>query len=264
MHMLKSYAWLLAFQWLVATALAQTMKAPAPKQMEADLYTTYSRVLYFDKMHNFDSLSLKSEEFSEKFLQYVSKNPSTMAYSFSKLTTNRYCGISYSDDEMLKIYSWDTWTGGTMRFFKSLFQYKIGEKTNVYSNDAEDGFFYSKIFTLKIGSQTIYLTLGNAIYSTRDIAQAVQAWQVQGDKLVPAKIFKTKSNNILSQIKVNCDFTSVSNRPERPIDLIFYDKNKQAIKVSVVDTKGAVMNDRFIIYKLNNNLLEYSGVEKVK
>ena len=71
----------------------------------------------------------------------------------------KYIDIVTTDDGLLRIYSWDTWLGGTMHQFENLFQFKCGDKicTHLITDTSEisEVPFYSDIFTLKLMSPLV-------------------------------------------------------------------------------------------------------------
>src|SRR6185436_3629589 len=94
-------------------ALAHSQKQSL-KQIEADLLATSNRLFSFYQPYQHDSLEKYSEE--------------------------------------LRIYSWDTWTGGSMRFYNNIFQYNYMGKVITEFDQLEEGDaggFFSELFTLK-------------------------------------------------------------------------------------------------------------------
>lgn len=47
-------------------------------------------------------------------------------------------------------------------------------------------------------------------------------------------------------------------RPERPLELIKFDKENNTIYIPIVNEKGIVSNN-FLIYQLKNNVFQYIG-----
>src|SRR5262249_16647064 len=67
-----------------------------------------------DNTYNrYDSLGNANREFKKQLIRYVSRYPSTLNYGFKKLQKEGLI-ITTSPDSLFRIYSWDTWTGGTM------------------------------------------------------------------------------------------------------------------------------------------------------
>lgn len=170
--------------------------------------------------------------------------------------------IVTSDDHLFRIYSWDTWQGGTMHDFENVFQYKSEEK--VYSkliyesaDDSEKDYipYYSELFTLRANNKTYYLAIANGIYSSKDLGQSIKIFTIENNTISDnARIIKTKSG-LTNSISVDFDFFSVVDRPERPLKLIKYDADKKIIYIPIVLENGKVTN-RFIRYKFTGQYFE--------
>jgi hypothetical protein len=120
--------------------------------------------------------------------------------------------IAASDDKMFRIYSWDTQTGGTMRFYDNVYQYKAGDKIYVSepvkdtSGYPDPGSWYSNIYTMDDGGKTYYLGVSNSEYSTREIAQSINFFTIEDTRLITdLKIAKTPEGTS-SGLGVSFDF----------------------------------------------------------
>lgn len=231
--------------------------------MEADLLRAHSKLFSFYQ-HDNDSLEAQSDLFSSKLLSYISKNPATLNYSFQALKDSNVVEIATSADSLFRIYSWDTWLGGTMHDFENIYQYKSGGKVRfLHPKTREDDpvAFYSEIFTIKTGNKTWYMVIGNTISSTKDLGQFVKALTIENNSVNDtAKLFRTKTK-FLNEIYVVYDFLSVADRPARPVKLIKYDSDKKIVYIPVVKEDGKV-TDRFILYQFNGRYFEHIMTEK--
>lgn len=203
-----------------------------------------------------DLLSKENEIFADKLLKYT-QNASTLDYKFGELKKLMY--ISTSEDGKLRIYSWDTEDGGTMHNFDRVYQYR-GADGKVYSktdelSEGDAGSFVYDIFTLDASGGKVYLVCSDAILSTSDVGQSVNLFKIENASLNDEiKLIKTKTG-LQNSLGFEYDFFSVSDRPERPIKLISYDKAAKSIKIPVVlkDEKfqyGKVTN-KFIVYQFD-------------
>ena len=222
----------------------------------------YSKLLSYIQVDE-DSTFLYSEKFSKDFKNFIKSNRTTLDYPFKKLIDSNYCQISTSSDGSFRIYSWDTWTGGSMHEFNEIYQWRgngdVFTKVATHSKD-DPGSFCSKIFTVSINGKTNYLAVTNAIYSTKDARQSISVYSVENNKLIDTvKLFKTKTKR-LNKIDVGFDFFSVVDRPERPLKLITYDDKQKIIYVPVVGDKGQV-TPRNILYQLKDKYFEFIGIE---
>ena len=214
----------------------------------------------------FDSLEIHSQLFKKKFFSFIEANPETLTYDFKALKKENI-NIVTSEDKVFRIYSWNTYLGGTMKDFEAIFQYRNHEKTycnNNFSIAAEDDTyipFYSQIFTLKTKSQTYYLVIENGIYSSKDCSQSIRIYHLdKNNPMQPVSLIKTKSG-LTASINVYFDFLSVVNRPERPLELIKYDKENRIIYIPIVFENGQV-TDKFLRYQFDGNHFIRMGSNK--
>jgi len=156
----------LAFLFIFFTIelFSQTMSV---EQIENDLHKSYHKIVAFrndPKEVDWDSLMIENKIFREKIGLYTSKYPLTLSYEFDSLRKDNV-DIIDSEDKLLRIYSWDTWLGGTMYDFGNVFQYRSDNKVYskiVYDTTSGEGEyipFYSEIFTLKANNHTYYLAV---------------------------------------------------------------------------------------------------------
>lgn len=251
------------FVFLFSTSFGQTQKT-----VEQKLLSRFERILYWrdfqgdNKNFNvYDSLFNANDQFEKTLLNVTSKDPLTISFEFKKLK-DQGLSISTSDDGLFRIYSWDTWTGGTMHFQQNIFQYKSGGK--VFSKIIQDSLSeedhysvnrYIKIFTIKTSIRTYYLGLYDCTYSTKDAYQGVKIFGIEDNVLNDSfKLIKTTSG-IKNSLGFYYDFFSVVDRKERPIIMISYDKETKTLKIPVVLAEGKVTN-RFIIYKFSGRYFE--------
>lgn len=225
----------------------------ALKQIELELLNASNKLFSFYQPYKRDSLEKYSELLRIKTIEVLNKNPATLKYSFEMLIDSNAFEIVTSEDSLFRIYSWDTWTGGTWHFYNTIYQFS--SKGGVYtlpfvSEEGDGGAFYSEIFTLRTGPNTYYLAVSNAAFSSKDAAQTIEIFSIENGELKKnVKLFKT-SEGMTGSISVQFDFFSVVERPERPLKLIKFDKTKKIIYIPVVHEDGKV-TDKFIQYKFN-------------
>lgn len=232
-------------------------------QIEDELHQSYKKILSYrfgTATIEQDSLEAENEIFRNKIGLYTSKFPLTITCSFDSLKKDNI-DIVTTDDKLFRIYSWNTWLGGTMHDFGNVYQYKsagqVYSKT-IYIPEADSDYvpFYSQIFTLKANSKIYYLAVYNGIYSTKDASQSIRVFTINNESLnSTTKLFKTKEG-FTNSIEVTFDFFSVVDRPERPLRLIKYDRNSRTIYIPIVLKNGKV-TERYILYKFTGQYFEY-------
>lgn len=241
---------------------AQSKELTAQENKFAILYAKL-----FESLHgDWDTTMAYSEKFGNQFTSFIRANPTTLNHPFKKLIDSNFLQIRTSSDGNLRIYSWDTWTGGTMHEFSTIYQWRDNGKvfTKVPSADNDDpGGFVSQNFTVAVNGKPHYLVITNAIYSTKDARQSIAAYTITNGKLVDTvKLFRTKTKR-LNRIDVDFDFFSVVDRPERPLELITYDDKLKIIYIPVVGDKGQVTKKN-ILYQLKGSYFEFIGIETGK
>lgn len=227
------------------------------QKADKELTSLYAKIppFYYGDL---DSLNYYSELFTTRFTAFIKKNPATLGYKFRSLIDSNVCSIVTSSDGHLRIYSWDTWLGGTMKDFNNIFQFKSGDKihtTNLNNDEDDYGSYFTDISTLKTNGQTYYLTVSGGSESTKYAYKTIRVYIISNDTLNDnVKLIKTKSG-FQNSISFEYDFFSVVDRPERPIRLIRYDADKKTIYIPVVLENGKV-TDRYILYQFNGKYFE--------
>ncbi len=171
--------------------------------------------------------------------------------------------ILTSEDKKFRIYCWDTETGGTMRFFNALIQYRTakGSESAVLNDIAkteEPGDFYREIYTVHAkNGNTYYLVTSRGIYSSRDIVEVIQAYTIESGKLNDSvNLFRTPRQQ-LNEITYTCDFFSnIDSNTGNQRNLIRISDDKQTLFIPIVNDKDEV-TDKFLIYKFDGNQFVY-------
>jgi hypothetical protein len=228
-------------------------------QTEKELVQIYGKAAAF-YYGDFDSLDYYSKLFSSKLEALISSDPKTLQYTFSKLTAEHVCFVKTSKDGLFRIYSWDTQSGGTMHFFRVIYQYKSGKtvKTQHYYSDDEGdpAWFCSEIFTLKTKKEKYYLAITNGIYSTKDVGQGIKAFELTNQDLNDSILLMKTSEGLKNSLDIAFDFFSVSDNSERPAAVISYDNKKKMISVKCVGDKGEIVDSCHKIYTFTGMYFE--------
>lgn len=242
---------------------SQTSNLVSQENMLINLYSEIET----NQHNDYDKLIENNKKFQSELANVLKSNPASINYSFKKLKEFGHFEIETSRDGNFRIYSWDTWTGGTMHFYRNMYQWKSNGKVFIeyskYSEEEEDdcGFYCTKIYTSYIAKKAYYLVVTGATFSTKDAMQSITAYNIgDNNKVATVELFKTKTK-MLSCIDVAYDFFSVVDRIERPLELITYDDKKKIVYIPVVDNEGQV-SEKNILYKLKNGYFEFIGIEK--
>lgn len=203
-----------------------------------------------------EKLDAENETFKTKLLKYTGR-ATTLKYDFKQL--REYVNVATSKNGKFRIYSWDTESGGTMHFFKNVYQYQSGDG-KVYSKspdwgEGDAGGFFTDIFQVETKNETVYAARFSAILMTSLSYQSVDLYKIDGKSLnANVKLFKTKSG-LQNSIGFEYNFFSVVDRPERPLKLIAFDEKTNTIKIPVVIKKDGndygTVTGKFINYRFN-------------
>ena len=226
---------------------------------------TENRLAYlYSKINHFipgdaDSLRSYSDTFETEFTHYIQSTPQSLHYPFKTLLDSGFQFIQTSSDRNFRTYSWDLWVGGSMHFFKVIYQWQYNGK--VFSKipdwpEGDAGCFYSKIYTVDIGGTSYYLAISNSIFSSKDSRQSIAAFKIENGLINDScLLFRTKTRS-LNSIDVDFDFFSVVDHPERPLELIKYDPRKKLIYIPLVGDKGKVTK-KYLLYQLKGSQFEF-------
>ncbi|MBC7401398.1 MAG: hypothetical protein H7289_15775, partial [Mucilaginibacter sp.] len=156
-----------------------------PKAIEADLLKLFRGI-----NTNSSDVDKANTEFSRKLIYYAEKYPASIKWPFESLKKENL-NISTSSDNMLRIYSWDTWSGGTMHYFESVFQYKVADKTKTLSDASkavvDDRPSYYRLYTFNADGKTYYLAIWRGIGSSKDAETGIHSFTIENKELKRSK-----------------------------------------------------------------------------
>jgi hypothetical protein len=251
------------FLQLLCTSTGSFSQTKSLAVQEDKIAKVYSKMLSF--LHvNYDSLEFYSLKFEKDLKAFIQNNPGTLNYRFKKLADDSsFCSIETSGDGKFRIYSWNTWMGGTMRYYKELYQWKGNGKvfmtTPMYMEDSDGGCMCYDVYTVLINNKAYYLAVKNSVASGRDRVYSISAYRIDGDKLLDSvKLFKTKTE-ILNTIDVYVDLYKVVGPGERD-EFISYDPRLKIVYIPFVNEKNELTNKN-LLYQLKGRYFEYIGVE---
>ena len=207
-----------------------------------------------------DSLIKANDDFQELLLKYTSKNKETLIYPFKNLNDSGL-SIHTSKDKKFRIYSWDTWTGGTMHFYRNVFQFQgaksIHSKTiqSYRENDDDPDCIYRSLSDLRVGPNTYYVTLSVAVGSSAIYYHTAKVFSLNGDKLNDTvKLIKTRSG-LQNEVGYEIDLHNADISEDWDKMYPAYDKDKQEIILPLVDGNGRVTGKK-IIYKFRGSYFQ--------
>jgi hypothetical protein len=231
------------------------------KEQEEKLYNNYSLLIeeVFSETRDYDSIVSYNDNFEKNLYNLLNETPSSLDHDFSEL--QEYVKIITSEDGNFRIYSWDTWTGGTMHFFSNIFQYKSGDSVYTVNYNTDEEFsnfyllYYSEIYTLKGEGDPVYLVLGGGQFSTKDAMQSIQAYTIHNHKIDTVDIFVT-NNGFINEIEVYYDVFSLYDSEREDMDVIVFNEKDKTIEIPIVYEEG-IVTGRNIVYHYTKPFFEF-------
>jgi hypothetical protein len=225
-------------------------------EIEQNLGKAFDKINYWHDydysdttVSTYDSLTLANTTFQRLLLKVTNNNPEALAYSFKSLVDSGVI-ISTSEDGLFRIYSWDTRTGGTMRFHKSVFQYKNNNGTFSRASDTNtivdyenlEG-YYRAVNGIEVDGKTYYITQNITIGSSAVFYYNIKIFTVENYGLNDtAKLIKTKSG-IRNELGYDIDFSASVNR-NNPLDFSVirteYDTDTKTISIPLIEESGKI------------------------
>jgi hypothetical protein len=196
---------------------------------------------------SFDSLQQFNNDFELALLRATSSNQHSLNSEFKDLKKLGLF-ISTSPDGLFRIYTWDDQTGGTMRRFRNVFQYKSDEKiiskVLIWKENANEftynDFLFKSINQVTSGNKTYYVTYSIFIGSTAAFYHMIKIFSIDAGQLNDnAALIKTTSG-IVNELGYDIDFSSEVNRnsKNREYSYVEYDKEKQTISIPLLLEDG--------------------------
>jgi hypothetical protein len=240
--------------------ISQLALAQSFGEIENKLAGHLNKMSYY-KYQNFntDSVMIGNESFKKLLVKYISEDPSTLSMPFDTVVRSGL-SIATSADGMFRIYSWDTQTGGTMRFYDNVYQYKTMNKIYYKLNEADSlvegdpRSWYSEIYTMEDGDKKYYLGVFNSDYSTMEKAQGINFFSIDGTALNDVKLAKTKEG-LSSGLGTGYNFFAIPDNSERPFKIVLYDNDKKTITVPIFGDNGSVTG-KSAVYKFRNGYFD--------
>ncbi|HZX58159.1 MAG TPA: hypothetical protein VFE54_05520 [Mucilaginibacter sp.] len=217
---------------------------------------SFKKIGYYAEKHDDEHLGEASDLFAKKLKNYVEKFPATISYPFYQLKKEPVT-ILTSADGLFRIYSWDDETGGTMRYFDNIFQYKIAGRAEIIAAinkpEGESGSMYQELYTFKANGKTYYLATTLEIGSTIIYVNGIQVFSIEGGKLNPdTKIIRTKSG---LHSTIDYEYNPTLTADEKISSYIHFDHDTQSIYIPIVLEKGKLTN-KYILYKFTGQYFE--------
>jgi hypothetical protein len=255
---MKTYLCIFSLLCLVSAFGQKTTPTPH------DLLDQFKRIHYWQdydsqgELFKYDSLAEANEKFGHMLVKYTSSDPSSIRSTLRELQ-DEGLGIATSEDGLFRIYSWDTWEGGTMHYFKNVFQYKTAGKVFSILSDTDEegdpGYWYSEIYSIKAGGLVNYLAVQHAKYSTQDAYEGVKVFSINKNRLNDStRLIKTRSG-LRNSLGFGYNFLLWATKEPDSERLLEYNSLQKRITIPVVLESGEVTSRR-IVYQFTGRYFE--------
>lgn len=211
---------------------------------------------------SYDSLAKYNKELEDLILSFTSKNPKTLNHQFN--TKNSDLNIVTSSDGLFRIYSWNTLEGGTMQYYRNVYQYSVNGKVYSMINvtpEGDNGYRFYEINDLNASGKHYYLTSSVSVGSSALYYYQAKVFSIENGKLnTNVGLIKTKTG-IKNTLGYEVDLSSSSNRNRKdgvePMDYIElgYDRVNKVILIPLINEDGKVTKSK-IKYQLKGKYFE--------
>ena len=252
---------------LLLLLLSGFVKAQNASKTEQQLHKALFKINYWHFYYTeheadvaLDSLEEANNRFQKLLLNVTNNNPATLRASFKSLQDSGLTIVS-SPDSSFRIYSWDTWTGGTMHFFRNVYQYKtptqqVFSKVFVAAGEEDPGCTFLSLQQVTANNKNYYLAFSRSILSRGMFYEKVKVFSIDSLRLNDnARLIRTQTG-LKNQLGYEVDLTSGSNIDhEVPSWEMDYDTATKTISLPVILDNGRVTARR-IRYKFNGTCFE--------
>jgi len=240
-----------------STAVAQDMKT-----IEQNLLQVFQRIKYWNSysdldstINRYDSLEAANTRFQRALTQSTTQFPATLQYGFRQLQDSGMV-IATSPDRKLRVYSWNSHTGGSMVIYERVFQYLTPtgvRSTDQTGSDEHDGVEWIwKIAPFHTRNHTYYLAFSRAITCGACRSEAVKAYSIATRNLQgPLPLFMSDGvkNAVLS-----VDFRDFGRTaPLKSGHAIVYDSVHHSFRVPSTDEMDGTLSAPYHIYRWTGN-----------
>lgn len=239
---------------LCSTCFAQTAE-------EADSKVDF----YLDKLEYWnehqidtddDSLAIYNVELLHFLLDYFKSQPASIHTLFEQSIENGFY-VSTSPDKHLRVYTWDTQEGGTMRFFNSLIQFTDGTRNGLYHDslrsEGDNGCLIYEVNQVQINGIQHYLFSSVSIGSSAVYSYSIAAWMNDSNfQLVPSSIIQVDDEKS-SMFHYEIDLANGANRKQskaRENMELTYDSENNRFSIPFITKKGKITSKR-VVYSFN-------------
>lgn len=212
-----------------------------------------------NKLANADSLKFANQAFKQKLLSYTAKVPSTLAYQFPQLQ-KEHLSVATSDDGKFRIYTWDTYLGGSSHVYDHIYQYNTGKTINSksFSYLMKTGEYtgrYLEIITADTNNTKVYLGYFYNVFPGKKAFQGVKAFKIEKTNLNDTCTVIKTATGYKNQIGFSYDYAHQHETRDHPHKLFHFFAKEHEFSFPVAMENGELTN-RYHVYKFKGNHFE--------
>lgn len=247
------------------TVLFLAVPAEAKAKTKADVDGTITHMLKdlekFRSTDNYDALS----SVNDKLDAYLARTDLRAALLQTNLPHAQAAGLTVltSGDKKLRIFSWDTQTGGTMQRFGSLALFDAGGQLKssdlgaTKKDETEPGSTYQQLDQVTTQDlKTVYLLRDLCIGSTIVRGRSVQAYAIENGRLKKIPIFHTKTKK-LDTISLDIE----GDPAVYPNEKIKITENAHKVSIPLTNKENKPTG-KYLVYIFDGHNFVFSGTSK--
>ena len=212
----------------------------------------------------------------EGLINWVLTDTATLSYPFTRSIEKNYVTIATSDDNLLRIYSWNTGLGGTMIRWDNLVQYRSGTEIKAVHqsldmllhpdgehDEIDFGSYIDTIYTYpSTDGSKLYMVDDYFRISSNYSANSLVAMRIKDGNLVSAPCFVRhgKRSDTIGFEHSIADWYFLANLGEGWDWLFQYDEKTQNLYVATTDSINSLI-DRYDIYHFNGTDFVYQKTD---
>lgn len=259
----------------LSMAIFTTSCINSSKNQQLDAYTERESIFFYAinnllTYEDYDSLENANAEFAEWLLT----DTATFHHDFPIASGSEgFVNILTSADSALRIYSWNTHMGGTMRDYRNIIQYRSNGSIKTFDGcvwdidakpepDGEESMqcYTDTIYTFrKPNGQTIYAAQCDFHFDSQHSYSSLTAFCISDSGLhkIPDAFASSECTSELEVEYISSDWHFKTNT--NGWDWIFnYDSTSQTFYIPIAD-ENSLLTDQYNLYTFNGNQFTHSG-----
>jgi len=203
---------------------------------------------YSDQLAESDAVG-KANDSLRSYLKQRARDPKLLSVPL-KSVSDLGMLIATSPDKKLRLYSWDTQTGGSMRFYSTIAQLHPGNENrctviDMSPKEAGDSEFCKTISMVRTGEgKNVYLLQTYSVWSSTFRGSTIEAYSIEHGTLKKFPIFQTTKGSLW---EIECSTSDSYDFPD-----IELKNNNKSLFVPLIDKNGH-QTSKYLVYKFNGN-----------